>query len=164
MENAGRYSTRDVLYRRGEGLESIPIIQTLMSGNPPENPKGSAKKTLRAKFFMMRGFLYRRSFTHPYLKCLSEQEGEYILRVIHEGEAGAHTRFKDLARKVLSAGFFWQSIEKDAKKLVKQCDHCQKHGRLIHKLAEELRAMFSPCPFDKWGIDIVGKFLTTPGG
>lgn len=55
-------------------------------------------------------------------------------------------------------------MEKDAKELIKKCDSCQRNGRLIHKPAEELGTMFSPYPFDKWGIDIVGKFPTTPGG
>lgn len=97
----------------------MPIIQTLRSSNSRENPRGFVEKTMRAKFFSMAGFLYRRSFTHPYLRCLSKQEREYILPKIHEGEAGAHAGFKDLARKVLKAEFFWPTIKKDGKELVK---------------------------------------------
>lgn len=63
--------------------------------------------------------------------CLSEQEGEYILREIHEGYAGGHTGFKDLTRKALRAGFFWPTLEKDAKHLVQKCDNCQRHGMLL---------------------------------
>lgn len=113
---------------------------------------------------MIGDLLYKRSFTHSYLRCLSEQEGECILREIHEGCAGAHTGFKDLTRKALRAGFFCPIMEKDAKELVKKCDSCQRNGRLIHKPTKELGIMFSPCPFDKWGIDIMGKFPTAPGG
>lgn len=76
---------------------------------------------------------------------------------------GSHTGHKDLTRKALRAGYFWPIMEK-AKILVRKCPNCQKHGRLIHAPAEDLGAMFAPCPFDKWGIDIVGKFPTAPGG
>lgn len=139
------------------------VIQILKSDDHAEGTMNRKEKILRANFFLMGGFLYMRSFTRPYLKCLSEQEGEYLLREMHEGAAGAQKGFKDLARKVLRDGFFWPTIEKDAKGLVKQCEHCQKHGRLIHKPAEEMGAMFSPYPFNKWGIYIIGKFSTAPG-
>lgn len=80
------------------------------------------------------------------------------------GVLGAHSGFKDLTRKLLRAGFFWPTIERDAKNLVKKCNSFQKYGRLIRRPAEELGTMSSHCPFDKWGIDIVGKFPTAPGG
>lgn len=84
----------------------VPIIQALRYDNISDATTTPTPKSIMAKFFFMANFLYKRSFTHPYLRCLSEQEGKYILWEIHEGYAGAHTGFTDLTRKVLRAGFF----------------------------------------------------------
>lgn len=63
----------------------MPIIQMLRSSHFTENLKGSAEKTLRIKFFIMGGFLYRRSFTHPYLNaCISKKENIYYAKFMRE--------------------------------------------------------------------------------
>lgn len=54
------------------------IIQALKSITA-EGIEGTARRALLVKKFIMGNFLYKRSFTHSYLRCLSEQEGEYIL-------------------------------------------------------------------------------------
>lgn len=113
---------------------------------------------------MPEGQLYRRGFSHPHLKCLSWKEGEHMLHEIHVGCCGAHTGVKDLIRKVIRAGFYWTQMEVLAGQVVRKCQSCQKHERIIHIPGEELGAIFAACPFDKWEIDIVGKLPTTPGG
>ncbi|KAI3465894.1 hypothetical protein Pfo_022557 [Paulownia fortunei] len=99
-----------------------------------------------------------RAYSTAYLRCLSQEEGAYVLREIHEGGCGSHGGGRALACKTARAGYFWPSLKEDAQHLVRTCEKCQKHASLIHKPAEELKVMSSPCPFSKWGIDIVGPF------
>ncbi|KAL0427463.1 UNVERIFIED_CONTAM: hypothetical protein Slati_2921100 [Sesamum latifolium] len=49
-------------------------------------------------------------------------------------------------------------MKQDARYLVNKCKKCQKHTTLTHQPAEPLSVMLSPCPFSKWGMDIVGPF------
>ncbi|XP_057808690.1 uncharacterized protein LOC131023162 [Salvia miltiorrhiza] len=108
--------------------------------------------------------LYKRSFTHPLLKCLSLEEANFALTEIHAGCCGGHTGFRDLIRKTIWAGFYWPTITNDARKFVRKCEACQRHAGRINIPGETMGVMYAACPFDKWGIDIVGKLPTAPGG
>ncbi|KAI3445131.1 hypothetical protein Pfo_001796 [Paulownia fortunei] len=109
-------------------------------------------------FCLIDGLLYERAYSTPYLRCLSQEEGAYVLREIHEGGCGSHGGGRALACKTANTGYFWPSLKEDAQHLVKICEKCQKHASLIHKPVEELKVMSLPCHFSKWGIDIVGPF------
>ncbi|XP_022155870.1 uncharacterized protein LOC111022883 [Momordica charantia] len=62
-----------------------PIVE-FIKGNPPQDPKEQRKMARRAARFTLReGALYRRGFSLPLLKCVTPEEGLYILREIHEG-------------------------------------------------------------------------------
>ncbi|KAL0445281.1 UNVERIFIED_CONTAM: hypothetical protein Slati_2250800 [Sesamum latifolium] len=124
----------------------------------------AAKLKRRAtRFLVQAGTLYKRSYTHPLLRCLSTEEGVHVLREIHSGYCGAHAGTWTLANKALRAGYFWPTMKQDAKHLVSKCERCQKHSSLIHQPAEPLTTMLSPCPFTQWGIDIVGPFPIASG-
>ncbi|KAL0431963.1 UNVERIFIED_CONTAM: Transposon Ty3-G Gag-Pol polyprotein [Sesamum radiatum] len=61
--------------------------------------------------------LYKRSYTHPPLRCLSTEKGVHVLQEIHSGCCGAHTGTWTLANKTLRAGYFWPTMKQDAKHL-----------------------------------------------
>ncbi|KAK4390650.1 hypothetical protein Sango_2128300 [Sesamum angolense] len=78
------------------------IIRFLTKGVQPESKKDA--KVLRRKasrFVMIDGELYKRGFSQPFLKCLTPEEGNYVLREIHEGICGNHVGGKALAGKSL---------------------------------------------------------------
>jgi hypothetical protein len=50
---------------------------------------------------MVNGTLYKRGFMLPLLKCISSEEGNYILREIHEGVYGSHSGARVLAHKAV---------------------------------------------------------------
>lgn len=81
----------------------IPIVHYLITDLVSDALRSLGKAT-PAQFYLQGDYLYKISFTHHYLRYLSKQEGEYILREIHQGAAGAHTGHKGLVRKVLRAG------------------------------------------------------------
>ncbi|KAL0445191.1 UNVERIFIED_CONTAM: hypothetical protein Slati_2241800 [Sesamum latifolium] len=145
-------------YRNKSRLEN-PITKWIEEGHLSGDRWEAARLKRRATYFLIQaGILYKRSYTHPLLRCLSTEEGAYILQKIHSGYCGAHAGTWTLANKALRAGYFWPTMKQDARHLVSKCERCQKHSSLIHQPAEPLTTMLSPCPFTQWGIDIVGPF------
>ncbi|XP_057432026.1 uncharacterized protein LOC130724759 [Lotus japonicus] len=141
-----------------------PIVKNLTTGWLPPDKLEAKKLTRSASWYtIVNGDLFKRGFSTPLLKCLSKERAEYVLAEIHEGSCGHHPGGRSLARKVLRAGYYWPTLEKDAADHVKHCDPCQKHAD--HRLAppEQLSNMVSPWPFHQWGMDLLGPFETAPG-
>ncbi|KAL6332117.1 hypothetical protein AAG906_020799 [Vitis piasezkii] len=62
------------------------ITEYLQTGTLPEDPKQAHKIRVQAtRFTLIGGHLYKRSFTGPYLRCLSHSEAQYVLAELHEG-------------------------------------------------------------------------------
>ncbi|XP_073154100.1 uncharacterized protein [Henckelia pumila] len=139
------------------------LLDCIEKGELPKDPKKAYQLKQRGlRFVMMEGILYKRSFAGPLLKCIGPKEAHYVLKEIHEGCCGNHLGSYSLARKVLLAGYFWPTILKDAITLVTSCDSCQRHSRLQHQPAALIKGIVAACPFDQWGIDIVGPFPPAP--
>ncbi|KAL0405864.1 UNVERIFIED_CONTAM: hypothetical protein Slati_3900300 [Sesamum latifolium] len=136
------------------------IEEGLLSGNRWEAARLKARAT---RFIIHEHILYKKSYTHPLLRCLSIEERIHVLQEIHGGCCGAHAGTRILANKALRAGYFWPTMKQDAIRLVSKCERCQKHSSLIHQPAEPFTTMLSPCPFMQWGIDIVGPFPLAAG-
>ncbi|GJS78113.1 reverse transcriptase domain-containing protein [Tanacetum coccineum] len=63
----------------------------------------------------------------------------------------------------LDAGFFWPTIYKDAHELVKNCDSCQRQGKISQR-DEMPQNSIQVCEiFDIWGIDFMGPFPSSRG-
>ncbi|XP_047171035.1 uncharacterized protein LOC124839305 [Vigna umbellata] len=105
-----------------------------------------------------RGDLYKRGFSLPLLKCVAAEEAEYVMKELHEGACGMHTWQQALRAKVIRAGYFWPTVEKDYKEFVQKCLKCREHGRNLKLPPVELHSLMSPWSFAQWGIDIVGPF------
>ncbi|KAL0434621.1 UNVERIFIED_CONTAM: hypothetical protein Sradi_0170000 [Sesamum radiatum] len=97
------------------------------------------------------------------LKWLNPDKAKYVLREIHEGSCGNHSGARSLANKVLRQGYYWPTMGKDALILVQRCSPCQRHAKYQHNPATFMKSVESPCPFDMWGIDIVGKLPRATG-
>ncbi|XP_050238331.1 uncharacterized protein LOC126687817 [Mercurialis annua] len=109
-----------------------PIVAYLADGVLPEGRTEAAKLVrISSVYSLIEGALYRTSVIHPWSKCISLEEGSYVLREIHEGECGAHEGAVTLYRKAMLQGFYWPMMKKDAEEMVKKCDKCQKFGSLI---------------------------------
>ncbi|GAU10509.1 hypothetical protein TSUD_422870, partial [Trifolium subterraneum] len=91
---------------------------------------------------------------------LFEARVEFILQEIHEGINGQHIGGRSLARNALRAGYYWPTMQNDAKDHVLKCDKCQRHGDMKLAPANELKTMISPWPFAWWGMDILSPFPT----
>lgn len=82
------------------------IIKYLKNGELPENKDETRKVKIRmSQYLLLDDILYKRSFTLSLLKCLSEEEADYVLREIHEGICGNHSRGMTMAHKAIRAGY-----------------------------------------------------------
>ncbi|GAU34804.1 hypothetical protein TSUD_394300, partial [Trifolium subterraneum] len=149
------------IYAVDEQSWMSPVYNFLKSNTLPVDAKEAAKIRKRAcSYVLLDDKLYRRGFSIPLLKCVEEARIEFILQEIHEWINGQHIGGRSLARKALRAGYYWPTIQNDAKDHVLKCDKCQRHADMHLAPANELKTMISPWPFAWWGIDILGPFPT----
>ena len=75
-----------------------PIRLYIATGELP-NDRGKAYKIQiqSARFSLVDGQLYKRSLGWPYLKCLTPEQGQYVLAELHEGICGNHPGERTLA-------------------------------------------------------------------
>uniref|UniRef100_A0A2N9EFP7 Uncharacterized protein n=1 Tax=Fagus sylvatica TaxID=28930 RepID=A0A2N9EFP7_FAGSY len=134
-----------------------PIVNYLEDKTLPSDPVEARKLKARStRFTLIQGVLYKRDFSLPYLRCLDEAEADYVMREVHEGICDNHSGARSLVHKLVRAGYYWPTMQKDAVSYVRACDKCQRFGNLIHSPPETLTPMTAPWPFAQWGLDIMG--------
>ena len=149
----------EVLQTQIEGNWMTPIISYLKDGNLPEGKDEARRLRVRsARYVLLNDVLYKRGFSQPYLRCLSPDEANYVLREVHEGACENHLGARSLIHKVVRAGYYWPTIQADAKAYVKVCDQCQRFSNIPRQPSEYLTPMTAPWPFAQWGLDILGPF------
>ncbi|KAL5567021.1 hypothetical protein UlMin_030185 [Ulmus minor] len=141
-----------------------PIVSYLTSDELPEDRNEARRlRAKAARFTIHDGKLLKRSFSGPYLRCVTPIEASHVLSELHDGECGNHSGGRSLANRALTAGYYWPTMRSDSTSHVKRCDSCQRFAAVSHLPPEQLRPILSPWPFMKWGMDIVGKLPTAPG-
>ncbi|XP_071933859.1 uncharacterized protein [Coffea arabica] len=88
-----------------------PLVRFLGHGVLPDD-KVAARKIQRksARYALRDGYLYKRSYLGPWLKCITVEEREKVLRSIHEEICGTHVEYQMLVKKALLLGYFWPTI------------------------------------------------------
>ena len=151
----------EMLQIEGDGNWMIPIVSYLKDGRLPEEKDEARKlKVKSARYVLIDEVLYKRGFSQPLLRCLALDEANYMLREVHEGACGNHSGARSLVHKVIRSGFYWPTIQADAKAYVKVCDQRQRFSNIPRQPAEYLTPMIAPWPFAQWGLDILGPFPT----
>ena len=113
-----------------------------------------------SKFSLINGLLFKRSLDGPYLKCLTTEQGQYVLAELHEGICGNHSGGRTLAHRAHTQGYYWPTMRFDAANYVRKCDRCKRLAPISRSPAYDLISIMSPWPFAQWGIDIVGPLPT----
>ena len=109
------------------------------------------------------GILYRNWYTHPFLKCVTPEEGNYILHEIHEGGYRIHKGVRTVISKVLRSGYYWPSLRNKAEKIDKSLPQISTLFKGKLKPSNYLTPIQAVLPFDKWGIDLLGPFPQAKG-
>ncbi|XP_057811428.1 uncharacterized protein LOC131025645 [Salvia miltiorrhiza] len=141
-----------------------PITDYLAQDTLPDDRNEARRlKAQAVRFSIIRGKLYKRSYNGPYLRCINHAEARYVLSELHEGECGDHSGRRSLAHRTLTSGYYWPTMKADSTDYVKRCDKCQRFAQVFHLPPKPLKAITSPWPFMKWGMDIVGKLHVALG-
>ena len=103
-----------------------PIIDFLAEDRTPDNEKEANKiRRVATRYWLSKDWrLYHRSFEGPYLLCLHPEKVGQLLAELHEGVWGSHVRGQSLAHRVMTQGFWWPQMQKDAVKYVRKCEQC----------------------------------------
>ncbi|XP_071729066.1 uncharacterized protein [Rutidosis leptorrhynchoides] len=132
-----------------------PIVTYLKNGTLPIDGAMARKIRMKAPMYTLRdGVLFKKSFTAPLLRCVSPSEAETIVREVHEGTYGMHAGFRTVVGKIMRLGYFWPSMYRDTKEIIKACASCQRHAPQIHMPVHELIPVTSAWTFYKWAIDL----------
>ena len=80
------------------------------------NGKDAARKlkVQASLFVLIKDILYKKGFSHPYLRCLGPEEADYVMREVHEGICENHSGARSLVQKLIRVGYYWPTIQKDA--------------------------------------------------
>ena len=74
------------------------------------------KRTIRqlANGFLLSGdILYKRTPDLNLLRCVNNQEAETIMNEVHSGVCGPHMNGYVLQKKIIRAGYYWLTMERD---------------------------------------------------
>ena len=102
--------------------------------------------------------MYKLGLDDVLRRCSLEHEREDIIQEAHSGAAGGHFSIETTIKKILQAGLWWPSINKDNKERISQCDACQRLGRPLLKNEIPLIPINPSLAFETWAIDFVGPF------
>ena len=111
--------------------ELVEIGQYLQEGKAPKHYSKKRKKILTIKvapFTLINGNLYILELDDVLCRCALEHEREDIIQEAHSGAAGGHFSVETTIKKILQAGLWWPSINKDCKQKISQWDPCQRLG------------------------------------
>ena len=143
-------------------LELVEIIQYLQEGKAPNHYSKKRKNKLTIKvapFTLTNGNLYKLGLDDVLRRCALEHEREDIIQEAHSRAVGGHFLVETTIKKILQAGSWWPSINKDYKQKISQCDPCQRLGRPLLKNEMPLIPVNPNLAFETWAIDFVGPFL-----
>jgi hypothetical protein len=115
-------------------------------------------------FTIINNELYKRSVSGLFQRCVNAYEGRKILRDIHAGDYGHHAGARSIVAKASRHSFYWPTAHEDAVDLVRACAGCQKYASQSNMPGSALKTIPLTWPFAVWGMDMVGKFKTAPGG
>ena len=124
------------------------IVSYLKNGVLPDRKEAARRlKVQAARFVLIKDVLYKRGFSRPYLRCLGNEKADYVMREVHEGVCGNHSRSRLLIHKLVRAGYYWPTMQKNTEAYVKTCNKCQRFNNIIRQPTEELTPMMASWPF-----------------
>ena len=94
-----------------KGNWTTPIVSYLKDGTLPDSKEAARKlKVQTAWFVLIKDVLYKRGFSHPYLRCLTTKETDYVIREVYKGICGNHLGSQSLVHKLIRVGYYWPTM------------------------------------------------------
>ena len=86
---------------------TTPLISYLRTGVLPDGKDAARKLKVQAsRFVLIKDVLYKRGFSRPFLRCLSHNKADYVMREVHESTCGNHSWARSLVHKLARAGYY----------------------------------------------------------
>uniref|UniRef100_A0A2N9FTF0 Integrase catalytic domain-containing protein n=1 Tax=Fagus sylvatica TaxID=28930 RepID=A0A2N9FTF0_FAGSY len=125
---------------------------------PPRATENEKKyiRRMAFQFFLSGEILYKRTHDATLLRCVDAEEANRLIQEMHAGLMGAHANGPFLARKIMRAGYYWLTMERDCIRHVQTCHKCQMYQNSKNAPPQYLHTMASPWPFSAWGMDVIG--------
>ena len=80
---------------------TTPLTSYLRTSVLPDGKDATRKLKVQASHFVLiKDVLYKRGFSRPFLKCLSYEEVDYVMREVHEGICENHSGAQSLVHKL----------------------------------------------------------------
>lgn len=138
-----------------------PIINFKKTGQLPSHLVEAKYVKARDKCFELQdGSLYKKSFDHHLLKCITREDKLEVLKELHEGACASPIGGRPLGENAFKIGL---TLKEDAIAYAKKCDSCQKYRNLHQRLSNYPTPILFPPPFAKQGMDILGSFPMAVG-
>ena len=84
-----------------------PYKNFLIWGVLPWNDDKTRRLKWKASYYtILDDELFKRGLTTPLLKCLNNQQADYVMTELHEGIYGLHIRGRSLATEVVRASYY----------------------------------------------------------
>lgn len=101
-----------------QGLPGPAVSTDRDAGKEIADP---ALRQKASRFLLVGENLYKRGFSTPLLKCLSKTEADYVMNELHNRVCGNHSGGRNMASRILRAGYYWPELRVDYAKFSKKC-------------------------------------------
>jgi hypothetical protein len=93
---------------------------------PPRATENEKKyiRRMAFQFFLSEEILYKRTHDATLLRCVDAEEANRLIQEMHAGLMGAHANGPFLAWKIMRAGYYWLTMERDCIIHVQTCHKC----------------------------------------
>ncbi|GJU65605.1 reverse transcriptase domain-containing protein [Tanacetum coccineum] len=108
-----------------------PIQNYLEKGILPEDLVNA--RTLMEKngnYTMEDEVLSRKSYLVPLMRCVGLLQANYVIREVHMGLCGMHDGPRQVVAKAMNLRYYWPSMHRDARELIRTYDDCQAHASI----------------------------------
>lgn len=104
----------------------VPITRYIEFEEQPQDKVKARRLQYRVMHYtIIKGILYKRGHTLPYLMYLASTDTDNVMIVVHERIFPDHGGGRSLAHKIIRQGYFWPIMYEDDRELVRRCDECQ---------------------------------------
>jgi hypothetical protein len=134
------------------------IINLLRSATYPAGATAQDWRKLRRlsrPYTIRGGHLYYTGHDMIQRWVTTHAENKTVIMQCHDKLCGGHFAIDTTFRKILTTGYYWQTLFKDTKAYCDSCKLCQFYSRR-NLSREELYPIYPTTPFEKWGVDFVG--------
>lgn len=106
-----------------------PIFRCLKEGIWPEDQNEARNLRMKISHYtLIDDVLFKKSYLGPMLRCVGPLQANYIIREVHEGACGMHSGPRTVVAKLMRQGYYWPTMHRDAREVIRKCDSCQIHA------------------------------------